>query len=102
MLFEDFLGASARFGIFKPPHFQTRKYLVFCLWGPCNLHVIYQKLLLQSNLLSWYHLHVCHKLAHSLPEHDVVNLWSCLSRLVRDEVAILFLEASVAKEEVVC
>ena len=55
-------------------------------------HVTYKKLMLQGYFLARDNFHICDKFAHCSGENDEVYLRDCISRLERDEMAVMFLE----------
>ena len=56
--------------------------------------------MLQSYFLARDHFYICDKFAHGPMEKDEVYL--CVSQLVRDEIAVTFLETCVPKKQVKC
>ena len=58
--------------------------------------------MLQSYFLARDHFYICDKFAHGPTEKDEVYLRACVSWLVRDEMAVTFLETCVPKKQVKC
>ena len=92
MQVEDLLEMTACLGVFKLPNFEARGELALGFWRHINPHVIYKKLMLQSYFLTRDHFYICDKFAHGPTEKDEVYLCGYVSRLVCDEMAVMFLE----------
>ena len=58
--------------------------------------------MLESYFLTRYHFYICDKFAHGPTEKDEVYLHGYVSRLVHDEMAVMFLETCVPKKQVKC
>ena len=58
--------------------------------------------MLQSYFLTRDHFYICDKFAHGPMEKDEVYLHGYVSRLVRDEMAVTFLETCVPKKQAEC
>ena len=78
--------------VFKLPNFEARGELALGFWWHFNPHVTYKKLMLQSYFLARDHFYICDKFAHGPTEKDEVYLCGYVSRLVCDELAVMFLE----------
>ena len=85
--------------VLKLPNFKTRGELALGIWWHVNPHVAYKKLMLQGYFLARDHFD---KFAHGPTEKDEVSLRGCVSRLVRDEIAVTFLEICVPKKQIEC
>ena len=70
--------------------------------GTSILMLHYKKLMLQSYFLSRDHFYICDKFEYGPTEKDEVYLPGYVSRLVCDEMAVMFLETSVPKKQVKC
>ena len=92
MQVEDLLEMKARMRVLKRPNFKMRGEPVLGFWWHINPHVSYRKLMLQGYLPASDHFHICDMFAHGPTEKDEVCLHGCISRLVRDEMAVTFLE----------
>ena len=78
--------------VFRLLNFEARVELAFGFWWHINPHVTYKKLMLQSYFLARDHFYICDKFAHGPTEKDEVYLCGYVSRLVRDEMAVMFLQ----------
>ena len=58
--------------------------------------------MLQSYFLTRDHIYIRDKFAHGPTEKDEVYLHGYVSWLVRDEMAVMFLETCVPKKQVKC
>ena len=56
--------------------------------------------MLQSYFLTRDHFYICDKFAHGPTEKDEVYLSGYVSRLVRDDMAVTFLQTCVPKKQV--
>ena len=90
--FEDLLEMIACLRVCKLPNFKVRGELALGFWRHINPPVIYKELMLQGYFLTRDHFYICDKFAHVPTEKDEVYLRGYSSRLVRDEMAIKFLE----------
>ena len=102
MQVEDLLEMIARLRVFKLPNFEARGELVLAFWWHINPHVAYKKLMLQGYFLARDHLYICDKFVHGPTEKDEVCLCGYVYRLVRDEMAVTFLETCVPKKQAKC
>ena len=92
MQVEDLLEMIAHLRVFKLPNFEARGELALGFCWHINPHVAYKKLMLQRYFLARDHFYICDKFAHGLREKDEVYLGGYVSRLVYDEMAVMFLE----------
>ena len=95
---EDLLEMVARLRVFKLPNFKTRGELALGFWRHINTHTSYKRLVLQSYILARDHFYICDKFAHGPTKKDEGCLRGCVSRLVHDEMAVMFLETCVPKK----
>ena len=82
----------ARLTIFKLLNLKAKGEHVLGFWWHIKPHVAYKKLMLQGYFLARDHFYICDKFAHGPTEKDEVYLRGYVSRLVRDEMAVTFLE----------
>ena len=90
--FEDLLEMITCLRVFKLPNFEARGKLALRFWWYINPHVADKKLMLQSYFLARDHFYICDKFAHGPTQKDEVYLRDYVSRLVRDEMSVMFLE----------
>ena len=102
MRVEDLLEMIACLRVFKLPKFKARCEFVLGFWWHINPHVAYKKLMLQSYFLARDHFYICDKFMLGPTEKDDVYLCDYVSLLVRDEMAVTFLETCVPKKQVEC
>ena len=98
MQVEDLLEMTACLRAFKLPNFEARGEFALGFWWHISPHVSYKKLMLQSYFLARDHFYIYDKFAHGPTEKDEVYLRGYVSRLVRDEIAVMFLETCVPKK----
>ena len=102
MQVEDLLEMTACLRVFKLLNFEARGELALGFRRHINPHVTYKKLMLQSYFLARDHFYICDKFAYGPTEKDEVYLRGYVSRLVRAEMAVTFLETCVPKKQVKC
>ena len=85
---DDLLEMIACLRVCKFPNFKARGEL----WRYINPHVTYKKLMLQGYFLARDPFYICDKFTHGPMEKDEVYLRGYVSRLARDEMAVMFLE----------
>ena len=97
---------TARLRVFKLPNFKACGKLAPGFWWHINPHVAYKKLMLQCYFLSRDHFYICDMFAHGPTEKDEIYLHGYvpdfLTFIVRDEMALTFLETCVPKKQVEC
>ena len=97
MWIEDLLEMFASLRVFKLSNFKARGELALGFRWHISPHVAYKRLMLQGYFLARDHFYICDKFAHGLQKKDEVCLCGHVSRLVRDEMAVTFLETCVPK-----
>ena len=102
MQVEDLLEMTDHLRVFKLPNFKKRGELMLGFGWHINSQVAYKKLMLHGFFRTRDHVHICDKFAHDPMENDEVYLHGCISQLVRDEMAVTFLETYVPKKQVEC
>ena len=90
MQVEDLLEMIACLRVFKLPNFEGRGELALGFWWHIKPNVAYKKLMLQRYFLTREHFYICDKFGPM--EKDEIYLRGYVSRLVRDEMAVTFLE----------
>ena len=78
--------------IFKLPNFKERGELALGFWWHICPHVAYKKLMLQGYFLAGDQFYFCDKFTDGPAEKDEVYLCGYASRLVHDELVVVFLE----------